>query len=439
MPPEVSEGVPSTPSNDEIRYHHLITGLNACLEITRSLDASGPDPMGATFCIRSANAYALNLFGASAVDELLAQQLCDLIPVEGGRALNTLLANAFVRPDTSVVEGIIRTLDGHLVATRMTVSPWTSESALLLFAIVERAGSTCGPIPHCNASLADAGFCRPNDASPRDNAKLAGLAREAPIDELMASLVHEITQPLSSINVSSGTALKWLMKDPPDIARAVRRIECVMREAERTATMVRGMHKLAQGGRGSQAIVELNQVTREAVALVEDDARGRNVHLQLKCFPATLLVLADPVQLQQVIINLVTNAIQAAVQGDAETRLVEVRTTYATDGFIELTVSDTGTGIAVEHLARVFESFFTTKSDGVGLGLAICKSIIEHHSGTLSLENVENGKGAVARIRLESVNGSGAVEFSAVEPATSAGDSEFSLPLVLSERSGAAS
>ncbi|MGF7155432.1 sensor histidine kinase [Novosphingobium gossypii] len=233
----------------------------------------------------------------------------------------------------------------------------------------------------------------------RTQAEFARVARMSLMGEFAASIAHEITQPLSSINVNSSTARKWLEKEPPDIERAARRLERVASEAERAATIVHGMRKMAKGGSGERVCVDLGELAREALTLVEDEARSNGVQLRIDRRGTLQCVWVDPVQIQQVVVNLVLNAVQAMTQSICGSRDVVLRVVDGPDDLVELAISDTGPGIAEEHLPRLFESFFTTKAQGIGMGLAISRSIVENHLGTLTIENAEGG-GAIAHVRI---------------------------------------
>ncbi|WP_448536853.1 ATP-binding protein [Sphingobium yanoikuyae] len=231
----------------------------------------------------------------------------------------------------------------------------------------------------------------------RTQGEFTRAARLSLLGELTASIAHEVMQPLSSISVNSGTARKWLEKDPPDIARAAMRLERVAQEAVRTAAIVDGMRRMAKGGRSERKSVDLQDVVRDAVGLVGHEMRSNGIRLRLERAAAPLTATVDAVQIQQVVVNLILNAAQAMAQAGVHTREINVRLAKVAKRSIEICVSDSGPGIRDEHMPRLFDSFFTTKSDGIGMGLAICKSIVENHLGALTVENVR-GVGAVARV-----------------------------------------
>lgn len=240
---------------------------------------------------------------------------------------------------------------------------------------------------------------RAEAALQRTQAEFTRAARVSLMGELTASIAHEVMQPLSTITVNSGTALKWLTKDPPEIERAIRRMQLVVDDATRTAAIVHGMRKMASGGIGEQNDVDLNDVAQKALGFIQEEARSHSVRIYLLRVPSLPAVRADAIQLQQVVVNLVLNAVQAINDSGATRREVFVKIMTGPDRTIDLTIQDSGPGIAAEHLPRLFDSFFTTKSNGIGMGLAICRSIVENHGGTLTIENARAG-GAIARVRM---------------------------------------
>jgi signal transduction histidine kinase len=224
-------------------------------------------------------------------------------------------------------------------------------------------------------------------------------ARISLMGELAASIAHEVMQPLSSIAVNSGTAMTWLSKDPPDVARVGRRIERFAADADRTVGIIRRLRTMAAGGAAERTCADLNNLTREALSFVADEALSHNVVVETHLGKSLPPLVVDPVQVQQVVVNLVNNAIQAIVQDGSPGGRILVETSHDGEGWLDLVVEDNGPGVPEEHLPRIFESFFTTKNEGIGMGLTICKSIVEAHLGTLSLKRV-GPRGARAQVRL---------------------------------------
>jgi C4-dicarboxylate-specific signal transduction histidine kinase len=233
---------------------------------------------------------------------------------------------------------------------------------------------------------------------------MSHLNRVAAMGELTASLAHELNQPISGI-VTTGAAVSMLLEDStpdlPDIREAI--VE--MREdGERAATIIRNMRAMVKGGRPALAAISVNDCVRGAERLIANEARLRHIRVQLNLSMEETLVLADAVQLQQVILNLMRNGMDAVDVRPAEQRRVEVYTHLEEGcGAMVLEVRDSGEGLKEEWLARLFEPFFTTKSYGLGMGLRICRSILQSVGGKISASNLPGG-GAMFRVRIPAAN-----------------------------------
>lgn len=230
--------------------------------------------------------------------------------------------------------------------------------------------------------------------------ELAHAARLALVGEMTSSIVHEIRQPLTSIlaNASSGIRLTQDPArgvDPAPLREIFDDIEGVGRTA---AAIVERLQTLARKRPLELRALDLNGVASDVLQLVAADARRRRVTLRAELAPALPLIDADRVCLQQVILNLVVNAMDALDQELADERQVVVRTRHAANA-VECVVSDTGQGIAADHLPRLFDPFFTTKQDGIGLGLAIARSIVDAHAGRIWADDT-GGRGATFRLSL---------------------------------------
>ncbi len=228
--------------------------------------------------------------------------------------------------------------------------------------------------------------------------ELAHAARLALVGEMTASIVHEIQQPLTAILANAGAGLR-LPRDPgspadAEIREILRDIQVVGQNA---AAVVERLRSLARKRPLELRTLDVNGVARDVLQLVASDARRRRVTVRGELSPSLPTIAADRVCLQQVLLNLVVNAMDALDPQGGE-RQVVVRTREAA-GHVELAVSDTGRGIAPDHMPRLFEAFFTTKGDGIGLGLAIARSLVEAHAGRIWAES-PSGQGATFRLTL---------------------------------------
>lgn len=225
------------------------------------------------------------------------------------------------------------------------------------------------------------------------------LNRVAALGELTASLAHEINQPLAAILNSAEAAAMLLKRPAPDIEESLEAISDIIEDDKRAGAVIRKMRSMLKRNYEGTQPIDLDATVRETLRLVVSEARLRHVTLHHVPNPGLPPIAADPTQLQQVILNLVTNGIESA-EAMPDSRTVEIRTSHlAADGMQVLEVCDSGPGIAPEKLSTIFEPFYTTKREGLGLGLAICRSIVESFGGKISAETNEAG-GATFRVTL---------------------------------------
>jgi len=223
---------------------------------------------------------------------------------------------------------------------------------------------------------------------------LAHMARVTSLGALTASIAHEVNQPLSGIITNASACLRMLAADPPNIDGAADTARRTLRDGDRAADIVRRLRQLFARHDGAQEAVDLNEAAREVIALASGDLLRRRVVLQTAFAEALPPVAGDRVQLQQVILNLIVNAADAMADVEDRPRRLEVRTALDGGDRVKLTVQDAGVGLAPEAAARLFEAFYTTKPEGMGIGLSVSRSIVESHGGHLSAEPNADGPGA---------------------------------------------
>jgi C4-dicarboxylate-specific signal transduction histidine kinase len=229
-------------------------------------------------------------------------------------------------------------------------------------------------------------------------AELAHVNRFSTAGELTASIAHEINQPLGSILTNAETAQEILKSPSPDIAELNEIVVDILRDDRRASEVIRRMRSLLTKAPFELKSLDLNDVARETVEFLSALAIARKVELISLITQNKLPILGDRIQLQQVILNLVVNGIDAMKDAPTENRIISVRTSRI-EKFAELSVSDLGPGIPEDKLKEVFEPFFTSKAEGMGMGLSIARTIIEAHNGLISAKNRDHG-GASFRIRL---------------------------------------
>jgi signal transduction histidine kinase len=246
---------------------------------------------------------------------------------------------------------------------------------------------------------AEAALRQAETAARRQLSQIAHLDRVAGMGQLASSITHEVTQPLTAILANAQAAKRLLARAGPELEDLRSCLDDIVSDDKRASDVIRRTWQLLKRTEIVSMPLAVNDLAANMIGLVANDALVHAVNIEF--FPAARLPVAygDPVQIQQVILNLLTNAITAAANGGAPTRQVTVWTTDATAPYLELGVHDSGKGIAEGDLGRIFEPFFTTKLDGLGMGLAISRTIVETHRGRLLVENDPTG-GATFRLRL---------------------------------------
>ncbi|XXY49394.1 response regulator [Sorangium sp. So ce269] len=229
--------------------------------------------------------------------------------------------------------------------------------------------------------------------------ELAHLNRVSAMSELAASLAHELSQPLAAILSNAQAAERLLAHAPPDIAEVRAALADIMADDRRAGQIIQRMRAMLRKGELSVAALDLDELIREVVRLMASAALLAATTVRIELAPGLPRVRGDGIQLQQVLLNLLVNALDAVARRPPEARLVVVRTRRAAGGQVELSVADSGDGIPPADLERVFEPFFTSKPQGLGVGLAISRSIVEAHGGRLWAEHCP-GEGATFRCAL---------------------------------------
>lgn len=223
--------------------------------------------------------------------------------------------------------------------------------------------------------------------------ELAHANRVATLGQLSASIAHELNQPLTGIITNCGTCLRMLTSDPQDLAGAQEAVRRTMRDGDRAAQVIARLRALFSNKAPAFEAVDVNEAAREVLALSHGEIQSGRVILRTELADDLPRVAADRVQLQQVILNLLRNALDAMDAVDDRPRDLLIRTALGEDDSVRLSVKDAGLGFASDTLNRLFEPFFTTKDAGMGVGLAVSRSIIESHHGRLSAD-LNDGPGA---------------------------------------------
>jgi PAS domain S-box-containing protein len=234
------------------------------------------------------------------------------------------------------------------------------------------------------------------DITERDRARralqqaqstLAHVSRVSTLGELTASIAHEVNQPLAAIVTNGEACLRWLDRKPPDLDEARACIERTVGEGRRAGAVVQRLRALARRADPQIVSLDVNAAIQEAVRLVQREAADHGVAIRLDLRPSLPELRIDRIQLQQILINLMINAMHAMEAVEGRPREMSILSRAEPPAALRISVSDRGIGIAPDAMARLFDAFFTTRHEGIGLGLSICRSIVEFYGGRIWAEN----------------------------------------------------
>lgn len=240
---------------------------------------------------------------------------------------------------------------------------------------------------------------RAEEALQKVQSELAHATRVMTLGELTASIAHEVNQPLAAIVTNGNACLRWLGGTQPNFVEARQSVERIIKDGYRASEVIQRVRNLVKKAPPRNYPVDLNEVIREVLALAQSQASRNMVLVKQELANDLPFALGDRVQLQQVILNLVINGIEAIAKSRNGERVLAVRSSKDESDNLIVAVRDTGAGIEPENLERLFDAFFTTKQDGMGMGLAISRTIIESHGGRLWATS-NSPKGAVFQFQL---------------------------------------
>ena len=221
------------------------------------------------------------------------------------------------------------------------------------------------------------------DALQVAQAEIAQSTQSSRMGAMTASIAHEIKQPLAAIMTNANAGLRWIGQMPPNVAETRMALERIVHESQRTDDVVQNIRAMFKSEGSSRTSVDLNELINEVLTLTKGEIQKRAIIVRTKLDENLPPATANRVQLQQVLFNLVTNAIEAMDSVSIPNRQLLIKSEPGTSGDVGVAIEDTGVGIDLEHIDQIFSSFFTTKGSGMGMGLSICRSIIESHGGRL--------------------------------------------------------
>jgi PAS domain S-box-containing protein len=336
--------------------------------------------------IINVNDATVNLLAAPRKEELLVS-LHNIFTSESEEVFAHVLVAIAESRTFFESETVLRTLNGDRLTVLITIA-FPPESAALESVLVSLMDIT-----ERN---------RTQEALQQAQAELAHVTRLTTLGELTASIAHEVNQPLAAIVTNGEACLRWLGYDPPQLGEVRSGLESMIRDGVRASEVVWGLRALSKKTDPQRIRLSLNDVIDQVILLVQREVLNHRVSLRLELARASPLVLGDRVQLQQVTMNLLINGIQAMAAVTDRPRELLVRSQQGEGDHVLIEVQDTGVGIAPENMSQLFNAFFTTKQNGMGMGLSICRSIIEAHGGRIWASG-NAGPGATFHFTLPSV------------------------------------
>jgi PAS domain S-box-containing protein len=332
---------------------------------------------------RAANPAFQDLLGYSG-EELRKLTPLDLtVGEERGAADSRLTALREGRLDHYTVEKQYRRKDGKVI--------WAQAS-------VARA-SQAGPGMFIGTMIDITEVKRAQESLLAMRSELARVSQFTTIGQMTASIAHEIKQPITSIVMGASAGLRWLAKATPDLVEVRACLELIAKNGDRANQVIDGVRAMFQKGRQDKGFLDINQIIRETLELVHGEAQKKGIVLQSELSEGLRPVFGNRIQLQQVMLNLFSNAIEAMDAAGSGTRQLHVSSTSFAPETVLITVADSGPGLPLEDISRIFDPFFTTKAQGMGMGLSICRSLVEAHNGKLSARSGVK-QGAVFEIML---------------------------------------
>jgi two-component system sensor kinase FixL len=356
--------------------------LNAILETA----VDGIITIDARGIIESVNTATERIFGYSR-DELVGNNVTLLMPSPYREKHDGYIAN-YLRSGEASIIGIGREVEG----LRKNGSRFPLELAVSEVH-VEGSPLFTGVVRDISARR------QAEDEARRRNAELAHAARLSTIGELTSGIAHEVNQPLTAMVSFAEACLRMVRAGNADTAKLEDALGQIAAQGQRAGHIIRQLRRLARKGESERTATDLSRLVRGVLGLSSGELRANGIELVLQLDESLISVHCDRMQIEQVVLNLVRNAMDVLEEGPAHERILTLRTRTAERKSVELTVEDTGKGFETHDCERIFETFFTTKIHGLGMGLSISRSIVEAHGGRL-WASPRPGGGAIFHVSL---------------------------------------
>ena len=319
------------------------------------------------------NLNGLLLFGATERDNIVGKAVSEFWPQSSEPVYIDALVATMTRQPHIVSETRLNRIDGKPVDVLFTVSlsEDNRKRGVMLIGVVDISARK-----EAEAELREV------------RAEFARAARVSMLGELTTSIAHEVSQPLAAIVTSGAASLRWLAADTPNVGEARNLSERIVNDARRAAAIIARIRAMAERRETERIPLSLNTVVQEVILFLGHELQAKAVTPELRLDAQLPLALADRTQMQQVVVNLAVNAMQA--MASCEERQLTIATASLPDGRISLVLEDSGPGLP-DNTSKLFDGFYTTKATGMGMGLPICRSIVEAHGGTIAAANGESG------------------------------------------------
>jgi two-component system sensor kinase FixL len=353
--------------------------LDSVVDAIITIDADG--------IIQSVNAATLTLFGYTST-QLVGQPVTKLMP-EPHKALHQSYIEHFLSTRKAQIIGIGRELtavthDGEIFPIYLAVNEIKTDQGSYFAGIIR-------DLTEQKAN---------QQALLEQRERLARVGRLSTMGEMTASIAHEINQPLTAIAAYAQACMKLLEKDEPDLSRVSDGLRKLNTQSLRAGAVIERIQRFVRNEGSQKELVDLNELMRDLLHLAAADARLHSVELNFDLQPDLPALYCDPVQIQQVALNLIRNGIDAMLEVDCVHGRDVLVSTRMVGTQAEVAVKDLGTGVSEENKPMLFSPFHTTKAEGMGMGLSICRSIMLEHGGDLSFVNNEEGHGSTFYFRL---------------------------------------